>query len=168
MIKLSRARCDISGFNSLLSRLARGSFDIEVGYFQDDSPLYKDIDGNSSDRTIAQIAAENEFGKPQYFMGDNGKVVDASIPARPFMQKSFKENLTGLKSQINSYAGGLIHDINPNVENIALWFMDKVKDTIKIGDFVPNTKYTISKKGSSSPLIDTGQMLEGIRWRKSV
>jgi hypothetical protein len=41
----------------------------------------------------------------------------------------------------------------------------KVKEEITKGDFVPNAPSTIARKGSSHPLIHTGQLRQGITFK---
>lgn len=113
-------------------------------------------DDEGTDVTMAQIAAWNEFGVPEH-----------NVPARPFMRtaarrfrkkwtKAFrvrlKEALLGRMTAVN--AGSI-------VGNVA---RADVQATIVRGPWVPNAPYTIARKGSTRPLIDTGQMRQSIRY----
>ena len=43
----------------------------------------------------------------------------------------------------------------------------KIKDYARDLDSPPNHPFTVEQKGSSNPLVDTGDMIGGISWRKA-
>lgn len=129
-----------------------------------DLPQYKLMVGIPADKNnnkkggdnIAHYASINEFGsfsKPR-------------IPSRPFMRNTFKGDSM---NKISKKAQVLLKQVASENANAKL-FMDKlgfmiagqVRDNITHGDYVPNSKITIAKKGSSKPLIDTGTMRRAI------
>jgi hypothetical protein len=102
---------------------------------------------------MVTIAAANEFG--------NG-----SIPARPFMANAFEKNKQNLYDIAKKqYAKVLDNQEDPKraLGLIGAWYQAKVQLEIRNGSFAPLSLATIAAKGSSKPLIDTGQMINSIR-----
>lgn len=122
--------------------------------FPGDLPMHKD-----SDMTIPEIAAVNEFG-----------TLDGRIPSRPFMRNA-ADNKSN-KSQFYKILGrelGKIEDTKQTAKgalrSAGEWYIGVLKTAIKKGPFKPNAESTKAKKGSSTPLIDTGQMRNSITSR---
>lgn len=104
--------------------------------------------------SIAQYAAENEFGT-RY------------IPERSFMRSSFDENLPLIEAFVVRQAGFVIDGTIDPIEmlkRIGLVMQSNI--TTKIRQIVspPNSPRTIAIKKSSKPLIDTGFMINAIRY----
>lgn len=108
----------------------------------------------SSMSEVAQIAAYNEFGTDR-------------IPARPFFRTAMdtgKEKIKELSEKTYSavlegkmgteQALGLIGELGTSL----------VKASITTGNWEKNTDLTIARKGSSKPLIDTGQMRNSVTY----
>lgn len=104
----------------------------------------------SVDGEMVKRAAIHQFGS-----------ITRNIPARPFLDKGVEEGsdkyvalahkkvkhiLTGIMTVDTYY--GLLGQIATA----------EVKKYIRNGTFTPLSPYTIARKGSSKPLIDTGQM----------
>ena len=125
------------------------NFKVEVGY-NEDSGSYPAEEGDES-ITLANVAAWNEFGSER-------------SPARPFMKQTvrdYKDQITkhankALKKAING--GGAKEALN----SIGAYTKGRMQKEIRDGDFAPNAPYTIAKKGSDKPLIDTGRMRQNI------
>ena len=132
--------------------LAKGSC-AAVG-FPGDSAKAKQSRGGGMDNI--QVALANEFGSPPG--------ASPVVPARPFMRQTF----SGTKRKKFMDAGtdllGMIAKGQMSTR-IALGRLgtmgaSAVKDEITSPSpaFVPNAPYTVAKKKSSHPLIDTGAM----------
>lgn len=97
---------------------------------------------------VVNVAYRNEFGTEK-------------IPSRPFMAQTVDNHLKEItdvvakSAQRGQDAAGITRLIG---EAIA----DLMRKEIENGDFVPNSPYTIAKKGSDKPLIDTGTMMDSI------
>lgn len=102
---------------------------------------------------MVTIAATNEFGT-------------ASIPSRPFMANAFEKNKQALyeitRKQYAKVLDGQA-DAKTSLGLIGAWYQSKVQLEIRNGSFTPLALATIEAKGSSKPLIDTGQLLNSIR-----
>lgn len=105
--------------------------------------------------TVADVATFNEFGTSR-------------IPQRSFIRAWFDENqefiAETLRSQLKLViAGKLTAEKAGN--RIALACEGSMKQRISRGIPPPNAPATIERKGSSKPLIDTGQLRNAIRGR---
>lgn len=112
----------------------------------------KEPDGSST----ALIAAVHEFGAP-----------DKGIPERSFMRTSLEQNRNkrktlneqNLKKVLN---GGM--SVDAALGQLGLMASSDIKEQIKNGSFTPLKAATIKRKGSSKPLIDTGQMRQSVTY----
>lgn len=110
--------------------------------------------GENEGVSIAEYAAFNEFGT-------------RTIPERPFMRKTFDDNLANYNKLIERLFKGMLSgklDAKFAFDTLGQQTEDDMKDTITNGNFTANAQSTIDKKGSSSPLIDTGTMRNSIRY----
>lgn len=85
------------------------------------------------------------------------------IPARPFLaraQKSANARCAKLvKARMDENA-----DIEQIAKEIGIVLQDEIQQQITKGNFVPNAPSTIKRKGSSRPLIDTGNLRQSVHW----
>ena len=108
--------------------------------------------------TVAQYAAWNEYGVAKKDGGWH-------IPPRPFVT-GWVENKT---EEIKRIQETLVKSVSEGkltaekaVELLGQFAQDGIKQYIKTGDFVSNAESTIRAKNSSTPLIDTGTMMDSI------
>jgi len=103
--------------------------------------------------TVADVATWNEFGT-----GD--------IPQRSFVRAWFDESQDfikdALRSQMALVAQGKL-TADKAAERVALACEGSMKRRIARGIPPPNAPETIERKGSSKPLINTGQLRNAIR-----
>jgi hypothetical protein len=107
--------------------------------------------------TNAEIGAAHEFGT-------------ATIPERSWLRSTFRDQRK--REQLRRLQARLLRDImngKITVEQamglLGAWGMGAVKATItRDGHFAPLKPATIARKGSSKPLIDTGQIVGAITW----
>ena len=102
---------------------------------------------------VARIAIWNEFGVP-------GK-----IPARPFFRAAIDTN----RDKVRDFQDRLSMDVmvgaktpKQALESLGLFMEDKIKKSLTTGAWAPNAPRTIKAKGSSRPLIDSGQMRNSV------
>ena len=104
----------------------------------------------------ATIAAVHELGGPS-----------RGIPARPFLIPTMQNNA---EKYTNLMAQGFRNALQDKekaaevYEKIGLVASSDVKDYIASGQFVPLKQSTIDRKGSSKPLISTGEMRNSISY----
>ena len=104
----------------------------------------------------ATIAATHELGAPS-----------KNIPARPFLVPVVQGNsqkYVGLMAQGFKNALRDQEKIKRVYEKIGLVISNDVKDYIVSGNFVPLKQSTIDAKGSSKPLINTGELRNSITY----
>lgn len=107
----------------------------------------------SGDLTVADVATFHEFGT-------------RTIPQRSFIRAWFDENQAfiaeTLQKQFAQVANGK-RPVEQAAERCALAFEGSVKQRISRGIPPPLAASTIARKGSSKPLIDTGQLRNAVR-----
>lgn len=90
------------------------------------------------------------------------------IPARPFTRKAFDGGRKNLVTFVEKMHGKLINGkINANVfmNSIGVFHSGQIKASIGNGSWKKNSQLTIEQKKSSTPLIDTGEMINGVKYK---
>jgi phage gpG-like protein len=124
--------------------------DIKVGVLSGTGEHSKSDNG----QTLAEIAFWNEFGTKE-------------IPARPFLRVTIRENRHLLKRLIARLYDLIIQNkittdaaqkvLGAKVAALVQKKITQLRDP-------PNTPHTIDRKGSSNPLVDTGELKNSISW----
>ena len=102
---------------------------------------------------ILDIAIYNHFGT-------------RNIPSRPFISDCFDKN----QGQISEAKKRIVYRVmdgmpaSAGLAQLGQWYQDVLKGHIRNGGWVPNAPATVKRKGSSRPLIDTGQLVNSVRW----
>jgi len=102
--------------------------------------------------TVAQVAAENEFG-------DRKK----NIPQRSFLRSVLKEKAR----EINQIAQKALNKPEIFYDVIGTYILNQINKKIVSGIAPANSPSTIKRKGSSTPLIDTGQLKAALTYKVS-
>ena len=155
-MKNSGCRDTDAGLNDIKKELAAlGSYSVKAGIVEGAG----EVDGVS----VAQYAAWNEYGVP-------GKKKKWHIPPRPFIRgfvenrgEEIKRTTEALYKQV---AEGKM-DALEAIDSLGQFAQDGIKKFIRTGTFKENADFTIERKKSSSPLIDTMTMLNSIRFQVS-
>ena len=108
----------------------------------------------SDDKTVATIAYEHEFGTNK-------------VPERSFMRATFLEQQDAIIALQKRIFQGIQKDtisIEQGLGILGEFFSGEIKEKIIEISSPPNSAETIEKKGSSNPLIDTGQMKNSITY----
>lgn len=105
----------------------------------------------------AVIAMTHEFGSPV-----------KNIPERSFLRSTLLENgdeyARLLANEIpNAIQSGVLSSAEA-YGRLGLKVSNDVKLKLASGDFAPLSQRTIDRKGSSKPLIDTGELRQSITW----
>ena len=90
-----------------------------------------------------------------------------NIPARPFIAPPIKQNVANYKKIMKSQAKLLIFrrtTLNAALSIIGEAGKRDIQDYMLSANFKPLKAETIKRKGSSKPLIDTGQMRNAITY----
>lgn len=101
--------------------------------------------------TVAEVAAVNDLGIGR-------------TPSRPFLRNSVDLHA----KEIQNFGGGLAKILvkggtaEEMLKALGVFQKGIVQKEILEGHYLPNSPRTIKQKGSSKPLIDTGQMLQSV------
>lgn len=119
---------------------AMGDLDAKIGFFTPDN---------------AAKAAFAEFGS-------------ANVPARPFMSSALDSNRLTIFARWAELLGQVVDGTVPEARALQL-LADEIKTMIQAsitnGQWAPNDPDTIEDKKSSKPLVDSGEMLNGVEVR---
>lgn len=117
---------------------------------------------------VARIAVWLEFGVPKKNAHEGTKRAFMEfwqIPPRPFFREAIDKNRDALKDFMGRISADvMVGKLTPHqaLESVGIWMQDKVKRSITTGDWKPNAPSTVERKGSSKPLIDSGQMRNSV------
>lgn len=137
------------GFTEIITNLKKlGGKEIKIGIQGDEEAEYK------NGVSVIDVAIFNEFGTNK-------------IPSRPFIRQCFalhsQEAYERLKKAVDFIERG--GDVDLALGNIGQWYEQRMKHVLTTYAWKPNSQATIKQKGSSKPLIDTGQLRNSIRYK---
>lgn len=99
--------------------------------------------------TVAQVASYNEFGTNKN-------------PSRPFIRGTYERRRQDIIDQTAKF---LYRDPENVLSHVGLYVVSLIQEEIRKGIAPENSKYTVERKGSSKPLIDTGQLINSITYK---
>lgn len=144
-------------------RTAFGKVDgshVKVGVCQNDNKEYelKEGEERSPDGplTLAEIGAIHEFGAP-----------NAGIPERSFIRAGVQDRMVTIRSMFKTYAKKINKGEMTQQQALGLVGLQAqagIQAKFTDGTLAPNAPSTIAAKGSSRPLIDTGQLRAAISY----
>lgn len=92
------------------------------------------------------------------------------IPERSFLRTGYDES----RDEVAKHATMLIAEVtegrmsaNGCMQAIGMELASKIKDYARDLSAPANHPFTVEHKGSSNPLVDTGDMIGGINWREA-
>jgi len=138
-------------FMKELQELAK--LEAQIGFHRGDN-----VDDDGTD--LCDIAAWNEFGT-------TSKLGNKHIPSRPFLKQSIDNNIDEINQMLAEkkqeiMSGGSAKQV---LQDIGMFQKDLIQMEIHEGSFDPNAEYTVEKKGSDKPLIDTGRMWQSVHYK---
>jgi hypothetical protein len=135
-----------------LNRLKKGP-GVKIGVLEN-AGNHKSENDHEEILTVAAVATFNEYGTE-------------TIPERSFIRSTMTENESALLEYSRELKGKVLKGELKTEEALGLMGM-KIQSLIqrKIDsiDSPPNSPETIARKGSSKPLIDTGQLRQSITY----
>lgn len=137
------------GAKSLLARVAKAKgLTLSVGVHDSEGVA---SEGNL---TVADVATIHEFGT-------------GTIPQRSFIREWADEKISENEALIKAVGEKVIKglDVRVGLDRLGLKFVGSIQGRISQGIPPPNAPSTVARKGSSTPLIDTGQLRSSIRHR---
>ena len=128
---------------------------VAIGFLADGKG--KTIHRGGGRKTNAFIATVNEFGAPR-----------ANVPERSFMRSTMDEQRAAFikktRKLLRQITKGRM-DSNKALRLLGVAIRRAIKKKIVDLNSPPNAPSTIAAKGSSNPLIDSGQMLRAVQYQ---
>lgn len=145
------------------------------------------IDGEGVEVGVLQgeskwLASIHEYGcnipvtdKMRKYLHGQGLHLKAStthikIPERSFLRTGYDEN----RADVCKKASKMMADVTSGkmdaealFKGVGLELSSVIKDYARDLNSPANHPFTVEQKGSSNPLVDTGDMIGGITWRKA-
>ncbi len=116
---------------------------VDVGFF-------KGTHTYPNGKDVTEVAKKNNEG--------------IGVPERPFMIPAGNKAANKIINiTVKSIAGGM--DEQQALSKAAIMFKNAIQKEITNLKEPPNSPYTIAKKGSSNPLIDSGDMRKSVKWK---
>ena len=158
---------DTNNSDQILKKIkALQSTTINVGILSDESEELK------------MIASVHEFGcdiqvtnKMRGWFGANGyplrkETTVIRIPERSFLRSGYDENIQDIANEIEQQLPNVfLNDVDPAMfmDHIGMKFAGMIKKKIRDIKSPANSDMTIERKGSSNPLVDSGNLLSSVR-----
>lgn len=128
--------------------------------------------------SVIERAYFNEFGargSGKGFSTPRGGGFGGPIPERPFMRSAMRDNeakyLAGMtkaarRMLLSTAAGGdLASEMRTTLRQLGIMAQGDIQESITSWSSPPNSETTIRLKGSSNPLIDSGEMRQAVAYR---
>jgi hypothetical protein len=157
-----------SGWQRMLERIVEASTGpnaVKVGF------------PRGTDDNIMLRAVVNEFGAVipvtdamrGFFWGRGAHISQdvIVIPERPFMRNAIATNLSKWESQLSAGAVAIMKGVSTAeivLEMVGLGAVADIQRSIDDMNDPPNAPLTVKWKGSSKPLVDTGQMRAAVTY----
>lgn len=122
---------------------------LKIGFFDGQK-------SETSELTLATVAKINEYG-----------TTDGKIPPRPFLRQTLRKN-NNFKEDVKNVLQEtltLSKTFDSLFKKLGVKGMQEIQKEMTVGEFQENSEYTIKKKKSSKPLLDTGQLRHSVSWR---
>lgn len=141
------------GLRARLRAVARlGGYEVAVGVLHDTG----DAPHEDSDLTVLEVASIHEFGAPA-----------AGIPQRSFVRAWVDENRPAIAARQRALAtqvlAGKLTE-QQALDQLGAWAAGQIQQRISAGIAPPNAASTVDRKGSATPLIDSGQLRSSVSW----
>jgi hypothetical protein len=127
--------------------------------------IYVREEPHYSGMTTTELAQKLTAGYVFEVTGDDGRKHVIDVPARPFFKQFIEENKEVIIGVIKESKVWLLTGsaADSRLDKLSKDLLDFFQSWILEGSVKPdNSSYTIKKKGSSNPMIDTGQLLSAI------
>lgn len=118
-----------------------------------------------ADADNIQKAVWNEFGTRG---GASGGGWGGPIPERPFMRNSMRSNTASYKTAMKTSASKLLRgedSLQTVLSKLGIKAQGDIQAEITSLSSPPNSPLTIELKGSSNPLIDSGEMRGAVTYK---
>lgn len=142
------------GWKRLQRELRARPREVEVGIFGQNAAEGHE---ESPEQTIAEIMSRHEFG--------------IGVPRRSWLRDWYDERIGEIRKRHRALMDQVVSmriDLNTAVERLGLWMVGDIQKRWREGIPPPLDPVTVDLKGSSTPLIDTGQSRASVAHRVRV
>ena len=140
-----------NGHRALRKRLEAAKRAVTVGIHEAEG---SDAAEGSEELTVLDVAYFAEFGTE-------------NAPRRSFItdwaDEAEEANKEALRRSAQAVVNGSLPSVHNALDRVGQKFVGDVQARVKAGIDPPNAEGTVEKKGSSTPLIDTGQLWTSVR-----
>jgi len=150
-VKITDNKKDYDKFKKQFNKLKKRPL-VAVGVLgKEGSEVYED-----DTATTVDVATYNEFGTD-------------TIPARSFLRSTYERDQSKFLAILRRYKLQLVREkitVRQVLTFVGEYAQKQIQKTLTAGGipFIPNSPATIESKGSSKPLIDSGQLRQSIRY----
>ncbi|TAA61872.1 hypothetical protein [Shinella sp. JR1-6] len=144
-----------------IGSLSRGPTAVKVGFIK-----------GEADADVIQRAIWQEFGTRG---GASGGGWGGPVPERPFMRNAMRENTSGYRNLLRKEATRIVQAVamgnsgdvakSAALSRLGIRAQGDIQGMITAIVSPPNAPATIALKGSSKPLIDTGELRNSVAWK---
>ncbi|MBB4063683.1 hypothetical protein [Gellertiella hungarica] len=137
-----------------LARALTGPRQVKVGF-----------PAGAADGDVINRAVWNEFGTRG---GASGGGWGGPIPERPFMRNAMRDNLSKYRNAMKSSAAPILlgkSTLRQTLSKLGILAQSDIQGEITALTSPANSPVTVERKGSSKPLIDTGEMRASVTWK---
>lgn len=154
-----------NGWKKVKAQLSAGDWVANIGFIRP-SQMHKSETGETV--PMAKLAAIHEYGA--VISADKsitGKAI--TIPERSFMRSTMHEKKSEISKRLQKIIVKVLDPQNPispqkGLATLAQYISQQMKAKIRSGISPGLSQWTIDRKGSSTPLIDTGQLINSIEF----
>lgn len=163
----AKSKVKVTTSKALQAILSDYDMRISVGIHAEQGSLAHTDEFGESTQKLIDVAAANEFGvgvpERSFVRGwSDEKQAENNKRAVSEVQKAFTKS-------VNSQSGSsLFRDLDTALERTSLAFEASMRARIHAGIRPENAPSTIARKGSATPLVDTGQLQAGVRAVSSI
>lgn len=140
---------------------------IEVGVLQGESAWLASIHEYGCDIPVTPKMRKFLHGQGLHLKASTKRI---RIPERSFLRSGYDQArddvLKHARLMMADVAAGTMSE-DALYKGVGMELADAIKDYARDLDSPPNHPFTIDRKGSSNPLAATGDMIDGINWRKA-
>jgi len=141
-----------NGHKALLKRIENSRVTLTVGIHEAEGGASE----GDGDLTVLDVANIHEFGAPAAGIERRSMIADWSDEAE-------ERNLADLQKVGEAVVKGSLPSFSNGIDRLGLKFVGDVQVRMREGIPPELADSTVAAKGSSTPLIDTGQLLTSIR-----
>lgn len=166
---------------SLFHYIDKNSPHVDVGFMGEKTYIKQEGGGGTEvPPSIVDVAVFNEFGTHAqvtdamrgWFKGQGVKLAPETTeivsPERPFIRQAVDQNRDKIIDFIDSQLEDVLSfeiDTPTALKRIGQFVKNLIQQQFTKGDFAPLSDFTVNRKGSTKPLLNTGRLRQSVAYR---